>query len=247
MRCVTCVVCLPCGRSGFVVLLLTVLSFRLFIVRSLPWGTGRGCCGACGAQDTHPSWTKHVEGVLTKQSKVVGGRIVDAETVLESGSPFVDPDTQKMHLSAHVIVHGIKSGSGIGLVKLALGDHLTPAYSRKSVLGLVGLANQGATCYLNSLLETLFHTRLFRRIVFEVATDGKASDARDDVVLALQRVFKGLQESEHPVETTELTRAFGWDSMDSFTQHDVQEMLRVLCDHLSVRCYEEDKRLWRAW
>jgi ubiquitin carboxyl-terminal hydrolase 7 len=34
------------------------------------------------------------------------------------------------------------------------------------------------------------------------------------------------------VGTKELTKSFGWDSYESFIQHDVQELNRVLCDNL---------------
>jgi len=37
----------------------------------------------------------------------------------------------------------------------------------REMLGMVGIKNQGATCYLNSLLQTLFHTPLFRKVVYE--------------------------------------------------------------------------------
>ena len=33
----------------------------------------------------------------------------------------------------------------------------------------------------------------------------------------------------------ELTRSFGWDARESFTQHDVQELDRVLCDNLETK------------
>lgn len=35
--------------------------------------------------------------------------------------------------------------------------------------------------------------------------------------------------------TTELTKSFGWDSLDAFMQHDVQEFNRVLQDNLEAK------------
>ena len=35
--------------------------------------------------------------------------------------------------------------------------------------------------------------------------------------------------------TTELTKSFGWKSLDSFLQHDVQEFNRVLQDKLEIK------------
>ena len=32
--------------------------------------------------------------------------------------------------------------------------------------------------------------------------------------------------------TKKLTKSFGWDSLDSFLQHDVQELCRVLLENL---------------
>ena len=37
------------------------------------------------------------------------------------------------------------------------------------------------------------------------------------------------------VGTTELTKSFGWKSLDSFLQHDVQEFNRVLTDKLESK------------
>lgn len=49
-----------------------------------------------------------------------------------------------------------------------------------------------------------------------------------------------LQFGDSSVSTKDLTKSFGWDTMDSFMQHDVQELNRVLCDNLEekmkVRC-----------
>lgn len=37
----------------------------------------------------------------------------------------------------------------------------------KKETGYVGLKNQGATCYINSLLQTLFHIPYFRKVSWE--------------------------------------------------------------------------------
>jgi hypothetical protein len=156
--------------------------------------------------------------------------------------------------------------------------------------GHVGIKNQGATCYLNSLMQALYHTAFLRESVFQIPSEAVPatevdSDSDDDavgtvgaqpskkkvktaviaaepaapvpdsVVLALQRVFYRLQFSQGSVGTKvappkcfcrhvlpyfsifqqELTRSFGWDARESFTQHDVQELDRVLCDNLETK------------
>lgn len=103
-------------------------------------------------------------------------------------------------------------------------------YDSKSMTGFVGLKNQGATCYMNSLLQSLFFTNFFRKAVFEIPTD--EDEPSKSVALALQRVFYQLATSSSSVGTTELTRSFGWNSLESFMQHDVQEFNRVLQDNL---------------
>lgn len=52
------------------------------------------------------------------------------------------------------------------------------------------------------------------------------------IPLALQSLFYKLQYSDSSVATKELTKSFGWDTYDSFMQHDVQELNRVLCEKL---------------
>ncbi|TFY81764.1 hypothetical protein EWM64_g2248 [Hericium alpestre] len=106
-------------------------------------------------------------------------------------------------------------------------------YDSKKETGFVGLKNQGATCYMNSLLQSLYCTRYFRKAVYEIPTEDE--HPTESVALALQRVFYHLQTSDQPVGTTELTKSFGWKSLDSFLQHDVQEFNRVLQDKLESK------------
>jgi hypothetical protein len=106
-------------------------------------------------------------------------------------------------------------------------------YDSKKETGMVGLKNQGATCYMNSLLQTLFHLRGFRQVVYD--TPSEKEDTNESVSLALQRVFYRLQTKSKAVSTKELTRSFGWSQMDAFMQHDVQELYRILCDRLEEK------------
>ncbi|KAG5405656.1 hypothetical protein IGI04_011775 [Brassica rapa subsp. trilocularis] len=105
------------------------------------------------------------------------------------------------------------------------------AYDSKKETGFVGLKNQGATCYMNSLLETLYHIPYFRKAVYHMpTTENDAPTA--SIPLALQSLFYKLQYNDTSVATKELTKSFGWDTYDSFMQHDVQELNRVLCEKL---------------
>lgn len=106
-------------------------------------------------------------------------------------------------------------------------------YDSRKETGYVGIKNQGATCYMNSLLQSLYCTNQFRKAVYEIPTE--ADEPTNSVALALQRCFYNLQYSSAPVGTTELTKSFGWDSLDAFMQHDVQEFNRVLQDNLEEK------------
>ncbi|KAF2646636.1 cysteine proteinase [Massarina eburnea CBS 473.64] len=106
-------------------------------------------------------------------------------------------------------------------------------YDSKKETGMVGLKNQGATCYLNSLLQSLFFTNAFREAVYQIPTD--TEESRANSAYALQRLFYLLQTSTSAVPTTDLTQSFGWDSKQIFEQQDVQELSRVLMDRLDEK------------
>lgn len=111
----------------------------------------------------------------------------------------------------------------------------TPWDSRKET-GLVGFKNQGATCYMNSLLQTLYMLSAFRKAVYNMPLpDPNNDNSGSELSYALQKVFYELQFSPTVVKTKKLTESFGWDTTDAFTQHDVQELKLILCDELAEK------------
>jgi ubiquitin C-terminal hydrolase len=139
-------------------------------------------------------------------------------------------------------------------VRQADSINVSNEYNVRKETGYIGLKNHGATCYMNGLLQSLFHVGEFRRIVYSIDCNddtpdspGKGDDPDMDLkgvsdadgeskapplIQALQNVFYKLQTSDQAVNCRELMKSFGWDTMDAFTQHDAQELNRILCDRL---------------
>ncbi|KAL4929658.1 ubiquitin-specific protease UBP15 [Aspergillus undulatus] len=111
--------------------------------------------------------------------------------------------------------------------------HSFQNYDSKKETGMVGLKNQGATCYLNSLLQSLYFTNAFRKAVYQIPTEEEATS--ENSAWTLQRLFNNLQTSDYSVSTTELTKSFGWESRQIFEQQDVQELSRKLMERLEEK------------
>ncbi|ORX87688.1 cysteine proteinase [Anaeromyces robustus] len=136
-----------------------------------------------------------------------------------TGKSLIENDT----LSVIAYIRVIKDTTGVLWYDFSEWDS-------KKRTGYVGLKNQGATCYMNSLLQSLYFIKEYRKATFEIPTEKE--QPCNSVPLALQRVFYNLQHSNSSVDTRELTNSFGWDTVESFMQHDIQEFNRVLQDNL---------------
>jgi ubiquitin carboxyl-terminal hydrolase 47 len=105
----------------------------------------------------------------------------------------------------------------------------------------VGLVNQAMTCYLNSLIQTLYMTPEFRNAIYEWKFSG--TDEKKNIPFQLQKLFLLLQSSDKTsLETTDLTASFGWQSNEAYDQHDVQELCRLMFDALEHRWRNTDHK-----
>ncbi|XP_053511181.1 ubiquitin carboxyl-terminal hydrolase 40 isoform X3 [Artibeus jamaicensis] len=108
---------------------------------------------------------------------------------------------------------------------------------------LSGIRNQGGTCYLNSLLQTLHFTPEFREALFSLGPEELGSleekdnpDAKVRIIpLQLQRLFAQLLLlDQEAASTADLTDSFGWTGDEEMRQHDVQELNRILFSALET-------------
>ncbi|KAJ8656063.1 hypothetical protein O0I10_008286 [Lichtheimia ornata] len=109
----------------------------------------------------------------------------------------------------------------------------------RDITGYIGFKRcEGTLSYLHSILQLLFAIKDFRRAVYAVPTENL--EPTSHIALALQRLFYQMQDSKDSVSVLELTKAFGWQTLDLYMPHDCVEFLYVLLDALQRRYLKEN-------
>ncbi|UJR23171.1 hypothetical protein I4U23_026191 [Adineta vaga] len=121
-----------------------------------------------------------------------------------------------------------------------------PPTSRNET-NLCGLQNQGGTCYLNALIQTLLFTPEFREPLFSlsakdlnlssISTDSSQTPSSGTtlkvrkIIVELQRLFAEMfLLNQQACSSIRLTDSFGWQSNETFDHQDVHELNRLLFD-----------------
>ncbi len=123
---------------------------------------------------------------------------------------------------------------------------LDPVLKQKGFTGHVGMKNQGATCYLNSLLQQFFHTNAFRSGLMscEIGSKETSSEASEEgrLLFELQRLFGNLLMSEkRDFDTMDLVKTIkGYDgnTIRPGEQQDVDEFFNLFCTRLETALKE---------
>lgn len=93
-----------------------------------------------------------------------------------------------------------------------------------------GLIREKSTCYINSVLQVLFHIPVFRDIVFSIPDTN--NDRLDRAIpKALQCLFTQML-TKGNYYTKILTDSFGWPPEALLFQHDAEEFLRAFLDKI---------------
>ncbi|XP_078000160.1 ubiquitin carboxyl-terminal hydrolase 47-like [Glandiceps talaboti] len=163
----------------------------------------------------------------------------------KDGQQPISIPTDSQDVSSEPTTSLIGGATATSLESSATYNTSPPEYSYSSYsavfkqdTGFVGLVNQAMTCYLNSLLQSLYMTPEFRNALYRWVFDGNGGFGEDtkSIPYQLQRLFVQMQTSDKKsVETTDVTRSFGWDSTEAWQQHDVQELCRVMFDALETK------------
>lgn len=167
-------------------------------------------------------------------------------SLLANRKKFIDENCEASEGQGQQQHQGGIPGSEIQLRSTSHGINFHP----RSETGYVGLINQGATCYLNSFLQSLYMLPEFRLALYSShfpspESEGNGNERNENAEIErrkernnslpnqLQRLFLNLQFSfQSSLSTISLTKSFGWTSHDSFVQQDIQECMTVIFEYL---------------
>lgn len=102
------------------------------------------------------------------------------------------------------------------------------------VHGHVGLVNQGATCYMNSVIQQLFMVPLFRRDILQIDRDPEDQDLLYQLQIMFGFLLKSRQRAYDTMPFCKSYKGIDGQSMNVYQQMDADEFFSVLLDRLEM-------------
>jgi ubiquitin C-terminal hydrolase len=160
-----------------------------------------------------------------QQGCVVGPKTVDGEVIVNAVATAPPASPERPSTPANEIICLPDRTSYPTPPPVSPTSAADDFYSKPNYAGIV---NQGNTCYLNSMLQALFHVPYFRSMMMYRIS----ANCTDPIPVALRNLFMQLELRAPMISTKELTHAFGWSAEEAARQHDVHELAQVLFDSL---------------
>ncbi|KAK2956624.1 putative serine/threonine protein kinase [Blattamonas nauphoetae] len=110
---------------------------------------------------------------------------------------------------------------------------MNPVTKAESRLDLVGLVNRGMQCYLNVVVQSLFHVPVFRKLILSLPHVPSTPSTHDPLHVGLHRLFQAMLDSLTPVNTSDFTQTIHFPQFVVRQMNDTQDFFNRLVNGLN--------------
>lgn len=103
----------------------------------------------------------------------------------------------------------------------------------------IGIANEGNTCYMNTIIQSMFNLPILKQAIMQVPlTVEKIKEVSDDsnpnmVYFVIQKIFYKLSHSRTPIKIVDLFKAMKWERNYWNVPQDACEIYMIIYEKLS--------------